>query len=81
MPKNERLDKFQALGDLKIIRNSSTFMSFLGERQKFLQKQVNMYIRDQKWTEAYGALAKHDDIDKMIERLDDVIKQLEEGQE
>ena len=74
MPDRER---FTMLGDLKIIYKSKAFRAFLIERQRYLQKQVNMYIRQQQYTEAYGELAKYDDLNKLMKRLDEEIKKLE----
>ena len=75
MPKD--LQRFTELGDLKIIASSRAFHKFLVERSVYLQKKVNTFVREQKFTEAYGELAKLDDIEKLVLVLNNRIKELE----
>ncbi len=68
----------QDIGELTTIVNSSILRSVMESRQAYLQKEANQFIRQQKWTEAYAAVAKMDDLNKTVEIL---TKQLEELRE
>lgn len=63
--------------DLKGIVSSRAFHTALQKRKEFMQKQVNTYIRNQDLINAYAALAKYDDIDKMVDIFKKRITELE----
>lgn len=71
--------EYTDLGELKTIATSGAFRRFLAERKQYLQGQVNTFVREQKWTEAYGALMRLEDIDKLMSRLQQKIIELEKG--
>lgn len=75
------MNKFIDLGELKTIATSGAFKRFLAERKQYLQGQVNTFVEEQKWTEAYGALMRLKDIDKLLKRLQQKISDLEKEQQ
>ncbi len=70
-------DSSMEVRDLKGIVGSRAFYNVLQRRKVFMQQQVNTFIRDQDLINAYAALAKYDDIDKMVDIFKKRIKELE----
>ncbi len=68
-------NRIQDIGELNTILSSRAYRQVLDERRLWLQKQANQFIREQKWTEAYGAIMRMDDLAKTLEMLG---KKLEE---
>lgn len=69
-------NKIEDLGDLKVILSSRIFRQKLNERKAHLQAKVNEHVRAQQWTEAYGAVCRLDDIDKLWTRIQEWYKEL-----
>lgn len=69
------------VGDLRQIQNSPAFDRFLEKRKKHLQKQINAFIEAKEWYEAYGALMKFKDIDKLKELLGVEVERLTKQEE
>lgn len=61
----------------------TTYRKFLAEHVTYLQKEVNVLLRAQKFTEAYGKLTAMEDADKMLSlvtiRLSELNKLIEQG--
>jgi len=61
--------KLQDIGELTSIINSRAYRKVLDERRNWLQNEANSFIRQQKWTEAFGAILRMDDLAKTLEML------------
>ena len=57
------------IGELTSIINSRAYRQVLDERREHLQKEANIFIRQQKWMEAFGAILRMDDLAKTLEML------------
>jgi hypothetical protein len=62
-------DSFQSISELTSIITSRAYREVLEERRNWLQKEANNFIRQQKWTEAFGAVMRMDDLAKTLEML------------
>lgn len=62
-------DTHREVAELTSILQSKAFRQVLSDRKGYLQKEVNKYVRQQEWTEAFGALSKLDDLDKLMDIL------------
>jgi len=71
-------DKLQDVGELTSIINSRAYRKVLDERRDWLQKEANAFIRQQKWTEAYGAILRMDDLGKTLEMLQKKLDRIKE---
>ena len=73
-------DKFEELSNLTHLVTSDAWKSYvkiLEEHKAFLQKTVNENVREQNLIEAYGALMRLYDIDKIFSLIDKRLKDLE----
>lgn len=64
------------IGDLTSVVNSSALRRVLGDRKEYLQKEVNRFVREQNLIQAFGALMRLDDIEKMYLVIEDKIAEL-----
>ena len=69
------------LNELFSIQSSSAFRNLLIEHKETLQKQVNSLVREQRYTEAFSALGKFDDVDKIMLLISNRIKELQPKKE
>lgn len=69
------------LNDLVNVRNSAGFRNLLLEHKRELQKEVNLMVRSQRFTEAYGELCKLDDVDKIMGLVEKRINELQPKKE
>lgn len=68
-------NKTQDIGELTSILHSKSFYEIIEERKKYLQGEVNNFVRQENLIKAYGALSKLDDVDQLIKMM---AKRLEE---
>ena len=54
------------LGELQTILHSRIFYLILDEHKKSIQKEVNTFVKEQKWYEAFGAVKRLEDVDKIV---------------
>jgi hypothetical protein len=66
----KEINKIQDIGELTSIINSRAYRQVLDERRKYLQDEANNFIRQQKWTEAYGAIMRMDDLMQTLKMLE-----------
>lgn len=60
-------DNHREIAELTDILQSKALRQVLSDRKGYLQNEVNKYVRQQEWTEAFGALSKLDDLDKLMD--------------
>jgi len=70
----QRSDNYEAIVELNSISQSSAFRAFLDGRRLYLQVEVNKFIRQQDLINAFGALSKMDDLDKMMKVMGENIE-------
>lgn len=75
-----KFDTHRELTELVQVSESQAFKQFLDKRKEYLQNQVNKHIKQKDLTEAYGALARLDDINCMMDRLKQEIFNLRKEQ-
>ena len=63
-------DRIADIGELTSIINSRAYRQVLDERREHLQKEANIFIRQQKWMEAFSAITRMDDLSKTLEMLE-----------
>ena len=59
-----------SISELTSIINSRAYRKVLDERKDYLQKEANSFIRQQKWTEAFGAVIRMDDLGQTLKMLE-----------
>ena len=69
---------FAELSELNTIFTSRAFRQLLLTHKEYLQKEVNRFVREQNIIQAYGALCKYDDIEKIMELIEKRITELKE---
>lgn len=62
-------DTYRELTELVGVSESEAFKELLNSRKAYLQSEVNKFIRQKEWTDAYGTLCKLDDVDKTMDML------------
>ena len=55
------------------------FKELLDERKLFIQQEVNKFVKSQQIVEAYGALARLEDIEKLYKVIDRRIETIQKG--
>jgi len=79
MPESEKTVGLDNLTILVTTKEWKEYVKILKDRQIYLQKEVNRFIRTQNLIEAYGMLCKLDDIDKtlqiVVQRLETLRKE------
>lgn len=68
------------IAELTSILNSKLFLNLLNEHKKHWQETANENIRQQKLIEAYGAISRYDDIDKIVGLIKKRITDLTKGE-
>lgn len=76
---NKHIDRITEIGDATEVIKSSALREIMRRRRESLQKEVNRFLREQKFTEAYGALSKLDDLAKTFEMIDKYLIELKKG--
>ena len=66
--------------DLENILRSGAFVLFLKKRKIYLQQEVNKLVRHQRSVEAFGAVSKLDDLDKMEDLIKLRIAEIRKGE-
>ncbi len=69
-------DKIILIGELENILHSKAFYLVLEERKSSLQNEVNSYIKQQDWFNAYATVAKIGDLYKTREMLQKKLEDL-----
>jgi len=77
-PRRIIYDTHKELSELVSIYESGVFREFLTTRKQFLQSEVNKFVRQKDVTEAFGALSKLEDLDKIMGMLSKRISELRE---
>jgi hypothetical protein len=67
------------IGELQSILTSHAYRQVLDERRLYLQKQANQFIREQKWTEAYGAIMRIDDLAQTLKMLEQKLEEIKKA--
>lgn len=70
--------KIGELGELRSIFTSKTLRRILQERKIHHQRKVNEYVRAKDLINAYGALCKYDDSDKLLDAIERRLEKLKE---
>lgn len=69
------------ISELENVVSSKELQVVIDEHKKYLQEEVNKFVRIQEITKAYGSLCKLDDFDNIIrlakKRLDELKKEKE----
>jgi len=77
--KQQTQEQYSDIGELTAISKSSAFRKVLENRKVYLQTQVNKFVEEQNLIEAYAALKKMQDIDKLVEIINKTIADLKQG--
>jgi hypothetical protein len=67
----------ELLGELKSIANSRALRLILEERREYAQKEVNRFVKEQNLMEAFAALARLEDNQKLIEIIKQKVAKIE----
>lgn len=69
-------DKIIEISELRTLLQSQVLRRILQQRRIHYQNKVNEYVREQKFTEAYGALKVLDNIEKLGNIIQDEYEKL-----
>jgi hypothetical protein len=70
-----RFNDIDTIQELRSIVQSTAFRAVLAERREYFQKEVNRFVGDQDWMNAYASLKRFEDTNKLIEILEQKIAQ------
>jgi hypothetical protein len=69
------------LNDLTSVYTNPSFQHLMKEHRDSLQKEVNILLRAEKFTQAYGELCKMDDVDKILDLVWQRMEKLKSNKE